>query len=226
MPLLGATSRRPDPGSAGTGGRGFRRRSAHHCASRRSATGHGLSQRPAGVLQAGRAGVAEVGQAALPGFFVGGVRHGQNADGVARCSRPGDCFQQPPRTVFGSSLLKQIDCRPRFPADLASQAVLGSNQNVSAPWHFTAFAIVPQPAAQKWFTAGRPVPGIVVGRCGVAHAIQLPHWIDKMRPSRDLCKSAAAPPPTWGSPRRGSLRATPPFRPWASRPVVVGGFSF
>ena len=36
----------------------------------------------------------------------------------------------------------------------------------------------------------RPVPGLAGGGCGSAHAAQLPHWIHKMNPSRDLCNRA------------------------------------
>lgn len=37
---------------------------------------------------------------------------------------------------------------------------------------------------------GGPVPGLVAGGCGFAHALQLPRGINEMNPSCDLCKSA------------------------------------
>ena len=37
---------------------------------------------------------------------------------------------------------------------------------------------------------GGPVPGLVGGGCGSAHAIRLPHWIHEMNPSWNLCNSA------------------------------------
>ena len=45
-------------------------------------------------------------------------------------------------------------------------------------------------AALERCVTGGPVPGLVGGGCGSAHAIQLPHWIHKMNPSRDLCNRA------------------------------------
>ena len=37
---------------------------------------------------------------------------------------------------------------------------------------------------------GRPVPGLVLRRGPTAHALQLPHWIQTVNPSRDLCNKA------------------------------------
>ena len=46
-------------------------------------------------------------------------------------------------------------------------------------------------AALERFVVGGPVPGLVGGACGFAHAAQLPHWIHEMNPSRVLCNRAA-----------------------------------
>ena len=42
------------------------------------------------------------------------------------------------------------------------------------------------------FVIGRPVPGLVGGRSGSAHALQLPCWIHKMNPSPYLCSRPPA----------------------------------
>ena len=47
-------------------------------------------------------------------------------------------------------------------------------------------------AALERVVARRPVPGLVGGGCGSAHALQLPHWIHKMNPSREFCNRAPA----------------------------------
>ena len=46
--------------------------------------------------------------------------------------------------------------------------------------------------ALQRFIIGGPVPGLVGGGCRSAHAPQLPRWIHKMNPSRDLCNRAAS----------------------------------
>ena len=46
-------------------------------------------------------------------------------------------------------------------------------------------------AALERLVVGGPVPGLVGGGCGSAHALQLPHWIHEMKPSWDLCNRAA-----------------------------------
>jgi hypothetical protein len=45
------------------------------------------------------------------------------------------------------------------------------------------------PALER-FTVGWPVLGPVGPGCGSAHVAQLPCWIHKMNPSRDLCNRA------------------------------------
>ena len=45
-------------------------------------------------------------------------------------------------------------------------------------------------AALEGCVVVRPVPGLVGGGYGSAHAVQLPRWIHKMNPSRDLCNRA------------------------------------
>jgi len=44
--------------------------------------------------------------------------------------------------------------------------------------------------ALEHFIVGWPVPGLVGRWCWFAHADQLPRWIHKMNPSRDLCNRA------------------------------------
>ena len=44
--------------------------------------------------------------------------------------------------------------------------------------------------ALERFVIGWPIPGLVGGGHGSAHAHHLPHWIHEMNPSRDLCNRA------------------------------------
>src|SRR6056297_953708 len=48
------------------------------------------------------------------------------------------------------------------------------------------------PALER-FIVGWPVPGLVGRGCRSAHGAQLPRWIHKMNPSRDLCNRAHRP---------------------------------